>query len=151
MQQGAEMPRDELPEDTQVRRGGDRETDVARSAVDAWVQRIMLALVGLLFTIGSAYVAWTIPTINSINTTVQLSGADQSYTKREIAKLVEANAKVKEAVDTLTLQSFSWATKDQMQSARELLLQRIDAVQAEVTDLKIKVTRMEAEGKPARR
>lgn len=139
-------------EEGKVREGGDRQTDIQTSAVNSWIQRILLGLVGVFFTIATAYFTWSIPAINNIGTAVQLFVQEQAYAKQEISKLNDGNAEIKRAVDNLMIQANTWATKDQLQTNREVLLQRIDSVQTELNDLKIKVTRMEAENsKPARR
>lgn len=131
-----------------VREGGDRVGDVANAAVNAWIQRIMLGLVSILLTIGTAYFVWSIPAITSISTDVRLSAANQSYIRQEVDKVSRSNDEMKITLATLTAQSLTWASKDQMNSTRDELRQRIDSVQAELNQLNLKLTRLE--GQPRR-
>lgn len=138
-------------EDEGMRHGGDRESDITTTAVTNWIQRIMLGLVALLSTIATAYFSWSIPAINNIGTTVQLFVQEQTYTKQAISSLSESNAEIKRSVDSLTLQSNTWATKDDLSVTKESFRHRIDAMQADLNELKIKLTRMEAESSKSTR
>ena len=140
MKQGAP---DESRGAEQVREGGERSVDVGVAAVNSWIQRIMLGLISILLTIGTAYFVWSIPTINAISTDIRLSSADQSYIRQEMDKVSRSNDEMKNTLSTLTAQSLTWATKDNMNVTRDELRQRIDSVQNEVNQLNIKLTRLE--------
>ena len=138
----------DLKGDEAVREGGDRVSDVGTAAVNSWIQRIMLGLVSILLTIGTAYFVWSIPTINSISTGITLAVADQSYIRQEVDKVNRSNEEMKQTLSTLTAQSLTWASKDQLSVTRDELRQRIDSVQAELNQLNLKLTRLE--GQPRR-
>lgn len=121
-----------------------QEQDRGLAEVNQWVQRTMLGLLGLVMVIALAYFGWSIPTLLSINSSVQMYGIEQSHAKQEMTRLVASHEGMRSSLDELSRQSLTWATKDQVLDTRDGLMRRIDQVQGEVNDLKLEVTRMKS-------
>lgn len=148
MQHGA-SEHDTKPSDEVTEMEGDRrKEDVGEAAVNGWVQRVMLGAVSIIITLLLAFFAWSVPTINTISTSTQLLAADQAYARSEVANLFRSNEATRTHLEQLTRQSGEWATRDQVSLTRDQLMEKITSVEAQLNELKLRVSLIEASSTP---
>lgn len=142
MQEASERP--VQPQEQEAEEVGRKESE-AVEAVNGWVQRVMLGSVSILITMLIAYIAWSIPVIYGISHSTKLLAADQSYAKSEISRLAESYGSLRVGLEQLTLQSQTWATRDQVLVTRDQLSEKITSIESQLHDLKLRVSLMENE------
>lgn len=129
MQQGAEM----------------RDTPSAKIAetdkAGYWVNRVFLSgatiAAGLLVSFG----LWIGSSLMQIKESTSVMASEFTATKRDITEL-------KSSVFSLSLRGESWATKPELANTKELLMDQIHQLRAQVNSLEIRVQNLAPPAKP---
>lgn len=116
--------------------GKDMEVTREEEQVSHWVTKGFLGLVSIGVMLLISFGGWIIVSLNQINQSTNTLSTEFSAYKSDMNDL-------KLSVDSLRIRAEGWATKDQMISSKEVLLERITAMQGELNDLKLRLTRLE--------
>ena len=105
--------------------------------VGYWMQRGFLAILTLTITMLVSFGIWMVRSISEINTSTTVVASQFQTAQKDLSDL-------KTSVINLSLRGENWATKDQLSSSREAIMNQISLLKDQVNMLELRVQRMEA-------